>query len=100
MDAEGQQLGIDGPVSLPLESLRRVFKVGDCVQVNHGIELGRHGFVTNVDGPVLTFSDYYLLDNETSQFASNFILSSLASSPNVCVTLIFPTILPLNMLSN
>ena len=60
VDTQGRDIDVTEPLSVPLQSLRRIFKVGDHVYVQRGVEKGRHGLVTNVDGLVLTFSDYRL----------------------------------------
>ena len=43
--------------TVPLSSLRRVFKIGDHIRVCHGRDKGRRGTVVDVDGPLITFLD-------------------------------------------
>lgn len=66
VDAEGREVEVPKETSVALDNLRRLFKRGDHVCVKRGLEIGRYGMVTNVDGPVLTFSDYRMTTSETS----------------------------------
>lgn len=49
------QEGLTRRENVPLRHLSRVFRVGDSVRVLWGLERGRRGVITRVDGPILNF---------------------------------------------
>ncbi|KAJ3473326.1 hypothetical protein NLI96_g13049 [Meripilus lineatus] len=66
------QPGVYQQVHIPVGQLRRLFQVGDSVRVLRGIERGRQGVVTKIDGPVLTFIDSFVLgDGENRSLPSD-----------------------------
>ena len=54
---------ISQEVSVVLSDLRRVFEIGDHIRVRQGREMGRHGIVVTVDGPILIFTESTAKDN-------------------------------------